>query len=319
MKQADSLFSWPEAHPAPYSPEVLAVMWPLIRPGERIHDPCAGTGRRLAKVCDGRGAIFTAGDINVYPGHDYRVLRADARDPASYPPAPFTVTCSPVYVHKRCADYPNGPTPNTKVKGRREYAFAADGWALHPDNLARTTGRPSRVEDYWSGHEEAVKHWDDRVLLNVDLPISEPWQQLLRDHGYRIQEVIPAFTRRHRGLANADKRADHEVVIVAARPQPKEEPQPASDTREGGTLCFDCRIDTAPDRGFWEWYMVHDHVWEEAQALPIACLCIGCLERRLGRPLTPLDFTDAPVNGSRLRRYLWCSRRSPRLAERLGS
>jgi hypothetical protein len=54
-----------------------------------------------------------------------------------------------------------------------------------------------------------------------------------------------------------------------------------------------------------EWYMVHDHVWEQAWAgrrkswhcLPgQQILCIGCLEQRIGRSLMRCDFTDAPVN-----------------------
>jgi hypothetical protein len=40
-------------------------------------------------------------------------------------------------------------------------------------------------------------------------------------------------------------------------------------------------------------------------------LCIGCLERRLGRELEPVDFTDAPLN--------YGSRKSERLRQRLGS
>jgi hypothetical protein len=53
--------------------------------------------------------------------------------------------------------------------------------------------------------------------------------------------------------------------------------------------------------------MVHGRVWEEAwdgrrrkswQELVEGqeVLCIGCLERRLGRTLVASDFTDAPCN-----------------------
>ena len=77
--------------------------------------------------------------------------------------------------NKRCADYPNGPTSRTKVKGRRDYAIAL-GRALHPFNLARYTGRPRRAQLYWESHAEAVKYWGERVVLNVDEPISERWQ-----------------------------------------------------------------------------------------------------------------------------------------------
>lgn len=46
--------------------------------------------------------------------------------------------------------------------------------------------------------------------------------------------------------------------------------------------------------GTWEWYMVTDHVW--ALAGDALFLCIGDLERRLGRPLNSGDFAALPVN-----------------------
>jgi hypothetical protein len=203
-------------HPLQYSPEVLDVLAELIVAGERVHDPFAGPGVRLGPLCDRLGAIFSGSDREDWPGRDPRVIVADARDPASYPSERFTTVTSPVYVNKRCADYANGPTETTKVKGRRDYGIAL-GRALHPDNLARFTGRPSKAPLYWRGHADAVKCWGDRVILNVDEPISARWQELLVDAGYRVGAVIPAYTRRYRGLANADKRAEYEVVIVATR------------------------------------------------------------------------------------------------------
>jgi hypothetical protein len=47
-----------------------------------------------------------------------------------------------------------------------------------------------------------------------------------------------------------------------------------------------------------ETYIVHDHVWKAAGMEPWGgCLCIGCLEKRIGRKLMPMDFPrDAPLN-----------------------
>jgi len=89
--------------------------------------------------------------------------------------------------------------------------------------------------------------------------------------------------------------------------------------RDGPQLCTDCRIDTTPCTGRrgcrhigrWEYYMVRPAVWRRAGA-GRGFLCIGCLERRLGRRLRPADFTDAPVNNPADR---WAT---PRLADRLG-
>jgi hypothetical protein len=88
----------------------------------------------------------------------------------------------------------------------------------------------------------------------------------------------------------------------------------ATERVEGSALsamCNDCGMDTTPRaearrlRVGWEWYMVHDDVWAAA-GMPkndpenepgdSGYLCIGCLERRLGRRLTPQDFTSDLVN-----------------------
>jgi len=75
-----------------------------------------------------------------------------------------------------------------------------------------------------------------------------------------------------------------------------------------GYACYDCQHHGGA-------YMVHDHVWDAAWPdywkvkrsrahLPerrdrILCLCLGCLSRRLGRPLTPDDFDlEVPLNES---------------------
>lgn len=68
-------------------------------------------------------------------------------------------------------------------------------------------------------------------------------------------------------------------------------------------LCADCGNDTTPSKrghrnaGRHEWYMVHDDVWvsagmERPSESGGGFLCIGCLEERLGRTLTPADFID---------------------------
>jgi hypothetical protein len=83
--------------------------------------------------------------------------------------------------------------------------------------MIRLTGRPREAPRYWEGHADAVRHWGDRAVLNVDGPVSEPRQALLADSGYSVITVVQVRTRRYGGLSNADKRADHEVVIVVER------------------------------------------------------------------------------------------------------
>jgi len=74
--------------------------------------------------------------------------------------------------------------------------------------------------------------------------------------------------------------------------------------------CLDCGVDTF-DIG--EMYMVTDELWEhivgqivlvfdddgvctERTGPGLGMLCVGCFETRLGRELTPDDFSDAPIN-----------------------
>jgi hypothetical protein len=67
--------------------------------------------------------------------------------------------------------------------------------------------------------------------------------------------------------------------------------------------CAECGVGT---HTIGEWYMVHNNLWEQAWAgrrkafhgkIPgQEILCIGCLEKRLGRTLTRTDFKDCPVN-----------------------
>jgi hypothetical protein len=94
--------------------------------------------------------------------------------------------------------------------------------------------------------------------------------------------------------------------------------------------CLDCGYDTMPGtpnraeseqmiaeqkaRGIKNWelpcclrsdseqYIVHDHVWKKAGMKEWSdrgesgVLCIGCLEKRIGRRLTPSDFGDHIFN-----------------------
>jgi len=88
--------------------------------------------------------------------------------------------------------------------------------------------------------------------------------------------------------------------------------------------CIDCGLNTAPgwpsrvevERAFngkalklkptelslsydehTEIYHVRDRVWKAAGMQPYGgCLCIGCLEKRIGRQLRPKDFARHPFN-----------------------
>lgn len=88
-----------------------------------------------------------------------------------------------------------------------------------------------------------------------------------------------------------------------------------------GMPCSVCNVDTS---NINEYYMVKRRVWLWVTSCPQerkGYLCIGCLEKRLGRKLLPEDFTGVPVN-----RLGWLEdsggkfrfRKSRRLVDRLG-
>lgn len=90
--------------------------------------------------------------------------------------------------------------------------------------------------------------------------------------------------------------------------------------RARSTVCVDCGTECLPtDQRRAEWYMVTDHVWAAADMDEFdGCLCIGCLEARIGRPLTATDFTDVPLNDlTRTDDHKEFSWRTPRLVARL--
>jgi hypothetical protein len=78
-----------------------------------------------------------------------------------------------------------------------------------------------------------------------------------------------------------------------------------------GFECLDCSRDTAVAR---EYYMVRKKLWLAANPSGKGMLCVGCLEKRLGRRLTPTDFTDCLLNTE----FSPCGPKSRRLKSRLG-
>ena len=64
-------------------------------------------------------------------------------------------------------------------------------------------------------------------------------------------------------------------------------------------LCLDCEIDTGK---IYEHYFVNLPVWMSAVGSKTGMLCIGCLEKRLGRELTSSDFPSVHINNPKLYR-----------------
>ena len=74
-------------------------------------------------------------------------------------------------------------------------------------------------------------------------------------------------------------------------------------------LCMDCKVDTGK---IGEFYMLRNETWNLIHNSNRGMLCVGCLEKRLGRQLEKSDFNDSFVNRTAPGRFF-----SVRLANRL--
>jgi hypothetical protein len=75
--------------------------------------------------------------------------------------------------------------------------------------------------------------------------------------------------------------------------------------------CLDCKKDTYKLR---EYYMVTNRTWRKANPAIAGMLCIGCLEKRLGRKLSQFkDFIWCPLNAANV--FIG----SARIKDRLGA
>lgn len=58
-------------------------------------------------------------------------------------------------------------------------------------------------------------------------------------------------------------------------------------------LCVDCGVDTGKAH---EFYFVDTKLWLSVMPSINGMLCVGCLEKRLGRQLRASDFPDVTIN-----------------------
>lgn len=82
-------------------------------------------------------------------------------------------------------------------------------------------------------------------------------------------------------------------------------------TEEFDFTCADCQFDT--DLGH-EYYFIHRDLWVRYGAGK-QMLCIGCLEKRFGRPLCRADFAQRFLDIEEGRTYLRPLKISQRLQE----
>lgn len=219
----------PDVHPAKWTPEILAVIAPTLRAWQlSVHDPFAGTGERLGKLCDQLGLPFTGTEIEPEFARDARVASGDSTRADTYPREPYCIVTSPAY--------PNGMTDHfnaSNVTGRHTYRQAltqilGHDRPLHDNNMGRYGIRygADALARHYAIARRCVHHWPDRVIVNVSdfitgkttrVRVVEQWWEILETAGYTADDQIPVATPRQRHGANADVRVDEEAVLVAIR------------------------------------------------------------------------------------------------------
>lgn len=221
-------------HPACFSPEIIAALTPILSELDLpVHDPLAGTGERLGRLCDELGLDFTGTEIEEEFIVDERVSVGDSTQRDSYPRAvagmPDVDPRNPGFVVVTSPTYGNGMNDSFEAKddSKRHTYRAALGRPLHANNTGGYGIRrgESAMNTYWDLHRQAVRWWPDRAVVNVSdfihsgapFPLVDGWKRLLGEHGYAITDEIKVATKRQGFGANREARVETESILICQR------------------------------------------------------------------------------------------------------
>ena len=216
-------------HPARFTPAILEVVAPTLDHWRLpVHDPFAGTGERLGRLCDQLRLDFSGTEIEAEFIVDPRVAPGDSTDPTTYPTGQHCVVTSPTYG--------NGINDHFHARdGGRRHTYRqalannlGHDRPLAPNNTGRyavVRGGTSAEVRYWRVHRDAVGCWPPRAIVNVSdfvnggetYPLVARWVQLLAAHGYAVVDQIEVATPRQRHGSNGNVRCGTEVVLVCER------------------------------------------------------------------------------------------------------
>jgi hypothetical protein len=236
------------AHPARWAPEILSAVTPYLL-GLRlpVHDPFAGTGERLGKLCDEIGVDYSGTEIEPEFIRDDRVRPGDSTDPDTYPARHdqgcdrlgWACDCTgDAYMIVTSPVYPNGMTDHFEAKDASRRHTYRQGLAgiighdrpLHPNNMGRWGNHYRRSPRSETTHFEiarqCIEHWPRWAIVNVkdvkaatySVPVVELWRALLAARGYEIVDTKRVLTPGQRNGANGHLRVEHEVVLLAFNP-----------------------------------------------------------------------------------------------------
>jgi tRNA G10 N-methylase Trm11 len=218
----------PPRHPAKYSDALLVHLLNAAEGYDRILDPFAGTGKiGMLRAMGHTGPIY-ANDLeaewlapNIY-GCD--VVTFQDAEFLKYPAAYFdAIVTSPTYGN-RMADHHKAKDGSKRVT----YTHCL-GHPLHAEN----TGAMQFGARYCAKHERIYAHLNQLVrpggrwVVNVsnfirsgkEVDVAGWTEKTLNALGLQTVEVITVKTPRMGFGANADKRVDHEHIIILQKPE----------------------------------------------------------------------------------------------------
>lgn len=244
-------------HPAEWSDEILAIIAKIIPEGATVLDPMAGTGWRLERALPGRTLFGIELEPEWARGAEW-VKSGNAKHLPFLDGIFEWVVTSPTYANRmadahdakeRCKNcsglglVDDGEScPKCKGKGFRDYKRLTYrhrlGRTLHQDSTASLGWLGRKGDKYRADHEEIwAEVWrvlapGGRFILNVKnhyrtLVKGQPAEEMLvaewhRDTllalGFRLDRTIEVPTPGMRFGANREARAEHEYVMVFAKP-----------------------------------------------------------------------------------------------------
>lgn len=214
------------AHPARWTPSILSTIGPIVdKLRLPVHDPYAGTGERLGRMCDQLGLRYTGTEIEPEWIVDPRVTQGDSTTSDSYPPGRFVVVTSPAYPNGMSDHFAAGDSSRRHTYRQALADMVGHDRPLNRMNMGRYSVRAGRTAErvYWDLAACSVRRWPDWAVVNVSdfvaggatYPLVDRWTELLERAGYEIVGRVDVATPRQRHGANSHLRAPSEAVIVA--------------------------------------------------------------------------------------------------------